>query len=197
MFGVKLFFKEVRGRLMLVLAFAYLRYLRYPWRAAVGKAISASVPNKGVDVRFHGEGDIIEPQHMIIGDHVRVGRGFYFNCLGGLTIGANTQISRGVTIYTSMHDYDSRVAVPYDNTYKLSPVEIGESVWIGMSVSILPGVRIGNGAVIGMGAVVTKDVAPGEIVVGAPQRVLKSRDMETFEHLSRSRQWFGKLFRDL
>jgi UDP-2-acetamido-3-amino-2,3-dideoxy-glucuronate N-acetyltransferase len=39
---------------------------------------------------------------------------------------------------------------------------------IGAGAVILPGVTIGEGAMIGAGAVVTKDVPPGETVVGNP-----------------------------
>jgi acetyltransferase-like isoleucine patch superfamily enzyme len=37
---------------------------------------------------------------------------------------------------------------------------------------ILPGVEVGAGALVGAGAVVVRDVAPYEIVVGAPARVV-------------------------
>ena len=40
---------------------------------------------------------------------------------------------------------------------------------------IMPGVTIGNGAVIGSLSVVTKDVAPYEVVAGAPARRLRFR----------------------
>ncbi len=163
----------------------------------MGRAILSSVKNRGVDVRLHGEGVIIGAERLHIGDYVRIGRGFHLNCLGGIRIGVNTQVSRNVTIYSSNHNYDSEVAVPYDDTYRLSPVEIGESVWIGMGASILPGVTIGDGAIIGMGAVVTKSVAAGEVVAGVPQRTVKRRDMNQFTRLSSESAWFGRLFRDL
>lgn len=47
---------------------------------------------------------------------------------------------------------------------------------IGANVTILPGVRIGERALVGAGAVVTKDVAPGTVVVGTAARPVKSID---------------------
>ena len=54
-------------------------------------------------------------------------------------------------------------------------VRIEDDVYVGTGAIIRPGragksLTIGRGAVIGMGAVVTKDVAPGETVVGNPAR---------------------------
>ena len=49
-------------------------------------------------------------------------------------------------------------------------VERGAS--IGSGATILGGVRIGSEATIGAGAVVTRDVGPGETVVGNPARSL-------------------------
>jgi acetyltransferase-like isoleucine patch superfamily enzyme len=55
-------------------------------------------------------------------------------------------------------------------------VHIGRDARIGANVTILPGVRIGERALIGAGAVVTKDVAPGAVVVGTAARPVKSID---------------------
>ena len=49
-------------------------------------------------------------------------------------------------------------------------VEDGAS--LGSGAVLLGGVRIGAGAMIGAGAVVTRDVEPGETVVGNPARAL-------------------------
>lgn len=49
-------------------------------------------------------------------------------------------------------------------------VFIGSNVWIGGGAIICPGVRIGDDAVVGAGSVVSRDVAPGAVVVGSPAR---------------------------
>lgn len=182
---------------LVLFAYVYIRFLRGRWDAAVGKAILRGIDNAGIDVRLHGGGVIVGADRLVIGDYVRVGKGFYFNCLGGIDIGANCQISRNVTIYSSNHNYDSEVAVPYDDTYSLKSVVIGHSVWIGMGASILPGVVIGDGAIIGMGAVVAKNVPAGAIVVGSAQRIAKTRNMAKFRELNEISAWFGKEFKDL
>jgi acetyltransferase-like isoleucine patch superfamily enzyme len=53
-------------------------------------------------------------------------------------------------------------------------VYVGRAARIGANVTILPGVRIGERALIGAGAIVTKDVAPGAVVVGTAAKPVKS-----------------------
>lgn len=60
----------------------------------------------------------------------------------------------------------------------MSPITIGNNVWIGANVTILPGVTVGEDAVIAAGAVVTSDVAAGTVVGGVPAKFLKSIDDE-------------------
>lgn len=48
----------------------------------------------------------------------------------------------------------------------VSPVVIGENVFIGAGSIILPGVKIGEGSVIGAGSIVTKNVEKNTTVVG-------------------------------
>jgi acetyltransferase-like isoleucine patch superfamily enzyme len=58
----------------------------------------------------------------------------------------------------------------------LAGVTIGRDARVGANVTILPGVHIGERALIGAGAVVTKDVAPGTVVIGTAARPVKSVD---------------------
>lgn len=169
------------------------RYCLHRLQFAHGRAALANVKNKGNNVLMHGYGKIIFPDRLAIGDHVRLGTNCHLNCAGGVKIGANTQISRDVVIYSSNHDYLG-TAIPYDNNFVKREVTIGRSVWIGMGVFILPGVSIGDGAIIGMGTVVSKDVPSMAIVVGAEQKIIKSRSKEDFDDLDTKQLWFGKLF---
>jgi len=52
-------------------------------------------------------------------------------------------------------------------------VIVGDVVLVGVGAQILQYVRVGDGATVGAGAVVTKDVSPGETVVGIPAKPLK------------------------
>lgn len=58
----------------------------------------------------------------------------------------------------------------------LRGVHVGRAARIGANVTLLPGIRIGERALIGAGAVVTRDVAPGAVVVGTAARQVKTID---------------------
>ena len=67
---------------------------------------------------------------------------------------------------------------------------IGNDVWIGQNATILPGVHIGDGAIIGANSVVGGDVAPYNIVVGNPAKVIKKRfDDELIGYLLQLKWW--------
>ena len=53
-------------------------------------------------------------------------------------------------------------------------IAIGDGAWIGAGAMVLPGVKIGKMAVVGAGALVNKDVAPGDVVVGVPARIIRN-----------------------
>lgn len=171
----------------------YERFLMYRIREAWGIAHKRRIPSTGSNVRMVGYSRILDPEGLIIGNNVRIGYGCFFFSKGGIEIGDNTILSRNITIYSSNHDYNGE-AIPYGAKYIHEPVKIGKGVWIGMNVTITPGVSIGDGAIIGMGTVVSRNVEPGAIVVGAPQRHASSRNMEAFRDKERDGQVFSKLY---
>ena len=136
---------------------------------------------------IHG---FLNPENLTLGNNIRIGYGCFFYCKGGIEIGDNSILSRDIIIYSSNHDYQGK-AVPYDNKYNHKPVKIGKGVWIGMGVMITPGVEIGDGAIIGMGTVVSKNIDSGDIVVGAEQKVVSTRDMKKFERLTTAKKIFS------
>lgn len=140
----------------------------------------ASLQSCGSGVVLNGQPNISDPRSCILGNNVHIGENAFFKTEGGLVIGDNSHISRNVVIYTVNHNYD-RNAIPFDADGIHKPVLIGKNVWIGMNVSIVPGVVIGEGAIIGLGSVVTKNVAAGDIVGGAPAISLKSRNKDIYE----------------
>jgi acetyltransferase-like isoleucine patch superfamily enzyme len=153
------------------------------------------IKNRGKDLRIHGRVKIFGIDDLQIGDYVRIGKGAFFSCFGGLTIGDNVQFSRNVLIYTNNHDINSG-AIPYDKKYVNKPVKIGNSVWIGMNVIIAPGAIIEDGAVIGMGTVVSGHIPKGAIVVGTKPRIVGYRDLDSFAKLDSEKKYFGLLYPD-
>ena len=134
-----------------------------------------------------------------IGSRLETGHGVVIreqNVVGdGLMIWSNSVIDYGCSI-------GNRVRI-HSNVYLAQFTEIGDDVFlapgvvttndphpictacmkgpviesgakIGANSTILPGVIIGKGSLIGAGAVVTKNVAPGSVIVGNPGRVMST-----------------------
>lgn len=171
------------------------RILGNQWRIAQGRAAIRPVLNRGSNTRFLGDVQVYDAQRLTLGNHVRVGRGSFLFCMGGLYIGDGTIISRNVTIYTANHSTESSL-LPYCDGYAEKSVVIGKGVWIGMNVSIVPGVHIGDGAIIGMGTTVSRDVDAGQVVVGSPSRVVKQRDYEGLAAAVANEAYFARKWPD-
>lgn len=93
------------------------------------------------------------------------------DCSGGVDIGSDVMLSRGVMIYSHGHRLDD--PRHRSGSAFAKSVTIGDGVWVGARSIILGGVKIGDGAVIGAGSVVTKDVPSDVVVCGNPAKVIK------------------------
>lgn len=167
---------------LIVLYAAFHKKVQSKLDRALGAACLRTVEHRGRNCVFEGDGRIIDAPNLKLGDDVYIGRNFFIRASGGINIGSYTHISRNVTLHTVNHNINGS-SLPYDRTEIAKPINIGRYVWIGMNCEILSGVTIGDGAVIGMGTTVSKDVAPGAIVVGAAQRVVGMRDEQHTTHL--------------
>jgi acetyltransferase-like isoleucine patch superfamily enzyme len=114
----------------------------------------------------------------------------FIECAGGVNIGQYFHTGRGLTIFSTNHNYDSELAIPYDTKNILKPVKIGDFVWCGANVTIMPGVNIGEGVVIGGGAVVTKDIPDYAIIGGNPAKIIKYRNIDKFLELKKEGKFF-------
>ncbi len=110
---------------------------------------------------FIGNSSIIAAEHISIGDDVLIS--------WGCTIVDHHSHS------TNWNERSQDVRMWYNgkkdwSAVRISPVRIGNKVWIGFNSIVLAGVTIGEGAVIGCGSIVTKDVAPFTVVAGVPAK---------------------------
>ena len=126
---------------------------------------------------------ILSPNNVSIGEYTVINANTHINAEGDVSIGRYVHTGRGLTIYSSNHNYRSQKSIPYDDENVRKSVIISDFVWIGANVSIVPGIRIGEGSVVGLGAVVTRDVPAGAIVAGNPAVIIGYRDMCVFNQL--------------
>jgi bifunctional UDP-N-acetylglucosamine pyrophosphorylase/glucosamine-1-phosphate N-acetyltransferase len=86
----------------------------------------------------------------------------HFGYIGDADIGADVNIGAGV------------ITVNFDGEDKHRTV-IGDGASIGSDTMLVAPVTVGAGARTAAGAVVTRDVGPGELVMGVPARTRAER----------------------
>lgn len=121
-------------------------------------------------------------RQTFLGDNVHF-NGMRITGFGRVQIGDNFHSGSECLIMTQNHNFDAGDAIPYDSTYIVKDVVIGDNVWLGTRVTILAGVTIGEGAVIQAGSVVVTDIPAYAIAGGHPARVFAERDVEHYERL--------------
>ena len=108
-----------------------------------------------------------------IGDYGLICPGVRISASDEIIIGEGVMIANGVYITDSdWHDI-------YDRTQRskaITPIHIGDNVWLGDRCSILKGVSIGSNSIVAASAVVTKDVPANVVVAGNPAEVVKELD---------------------
>lgn len=122
-----------------------------------------------IDSRFYPAQIAVGPgATLTIGDDVFINQGADIWAADSVSIGSRVLLGPHVTIVDdSAHD------VSPDVPARVSPVVIGDDVWIGRRSIVMPGVTVGRFSVIGAGAVVTKDVPSCTVVAGIPARVVR------------------------
>jgi len=134
---------------------------------------------------------------VIVGPWCHFGAGSRIRCHEGtLRIGAKTVFGERSTVNAWLdveigdaclfgddvyvcdfdHRYERRDIPIKDQGIVKSPVRIGDDVWCGTKAVVTRGSRIGSGSVVGASAVVRGDFPDDSVLVGAPARVVRSRD---------------------
>jgi acetyltransferase-like isoleucine patch superfamily enzyme len=121
----------------------------------------------GVWGRNPGEGRIE------IGDCVLMSPGSRLSASDEITLGNGVMLANGAYVT------DSDWHTIYDRTVRderVTPVHIGENVWLGDHATVLKGVTIGKNSIVAARAVVTRDVPENVVVAGNPAKVVKELD---------------------
>lgn len=105
------------------------------------------------------------PWKVEIGDYSWIGDNVVFYSLDHIRIGCHCIISQECYLCTGSHDIQ-------DPAFGLiiSPIEIGNGVWIASDCFISPGVRIGANAVIGARSSVFTNIPAQQVCWGTPAR---------------------------
>ena len=123
----------------------------------------------GVWGRQVGEGRIE------IGDCVLISPGSRLSASDEIVLGNGVMLANGVYIT------DSDWHTIYNRTVRdecVTPVHIGDNVWLGDHAIVLKGVTIGENSVVAARAVVSRDVPANVVVAGNPAKVVKKLDPE-------------------
>ncbi len=104
-------------------------------------------------------GNYAEVKESTIGAGARM---HHFGYIGDATIGPDANIGAGT------------VTCNFDGAAKHRSI-VGAGAFVGSDTMLVAPVEVGDGARTGAGAVVTRDVKPGELVVGAPARPVPGR----------------------
>ncbi len=112
---------------------------------------------------------VLHSSYVAIGEGAMIGAGCILTTQ--VTLGRHVILNNGTT---AAHDVTAGDFVTVAPRVALSGnVTLESGSEVGTGACVRQGLKIGRGAMVGMGSVVTKDVAPGDVVVGCPARVMK------------------------
>lgn len=139
------------------------RLSRWVWASRSPVALAARIPlvvlNRLVEV---WSGVSIPPQ-AIIGPGLYIGHFGQIIINGEAILGANCNLSQGITIGVAGRGVDRGCP------------RIGDRVHIGPGAKLFGQITVGNDAAVGANAVVTRDVPAGAVVAGVPATVISRK----------------------
>lgn len=123
---------------------------------------------------------------LVIGKNVQINDNVHICAMQAVKIGDNVLMASNIYIADNSHGLYNGEAnkqtnpsqSPIERPYFISPVEIGNNVWICQGVVVNPGVTVGQCSIIGANSVVTHSIPPYSIAVGSPAKVVKQYSFE-------------------
>ena len=112
---------------------------------------------------------------LTIGEHSSIGPYAYVGCSGKITIVNNLLFGPKCSLFAENHVFSDTGATIKSQGVMKKGITVEDDCWIGSNVVILDGVTIGKGSVIGAGTIITKDVAPGRIVIDKLNKSIRPR----------------------
>lgn len=116
-------------------------------------------------------------RHLVVENGAGIGTGTLFTGAAPITLGRRLKMGPRCMFITNDHPIppDRKTFSQLSGTNR--PIVVGDDVFMGAGCIVLAGVNIGNGAAVGAGSVVSRDVPPGAVVVGAPAKVVRKRQV--------------------
>lgn len=112
-----------------------------------------------------------------LGDRVSVSGACVISAARSVIIESDVLLARNVYISDHSHRFQERERpVLAQGIDKIASVHIKRGAWLGQNVVVCPGVTIGQNAVIGANSVVNQDVPDFAVAVGAPARIVRTRE---------------------
>lgn len=117
---------------------------------------------------------------FVCGDHFQMMPGVIIDPSHCFLISCGDDVTLAPRVHILAHDASTKVALGYT---RISPVSIGNEVFIGAGSIVLPGVTIGDKVIVGAGSVVTKSLEGNGVYAGSPARRICSYE----EYIERNR----------
>ncbi|MGE5323689.1 MAG: acyltransferase [Actinomycetota bacterium] len=116
-----------------------------------------------------------------LGEGIRIGANSavdaysFIGSAGAINVGENVIMGQHVCFHPENHNFErTDIPIKAQGTTRIG-ITIEDDVWVGANVTFLDGAFIGRGSIIGAGSLVRGKIPPHSVAVGAPARVIRTR----------------------
>jgi acetyltransferase-like isoleucine patch superfamily enzyme len=125
----------------------------------------------GVEFRRNVHLELDHGARLVIGARTIFTHDVLIQCNKEIVIGERCLFANGSSVVDSKHAFDDPDRPMADQGLVLTPVRVGDDVWVSSKATVAA--DVGDRAVVAAGAVVTRPVAPWTVAGGVPARELR------------------------